>query len=85
MQKDGTDASERTCDGGFCGWLDAHEFDFCTSLDDTCLDAACGHSAAAGNGEDVLYRHEEVFVQSAHWVREVSVHGIHEFQDGVLA
>merc|ERR1712100_560332 len=50
-------------------------------LHDAALDAAGGHSAAAGDGEDVLNGHQEGLVDLALRLRDCLVNGIHKLED----
>src|SRR5687768_10037027 len=55
------------------GRTDADDLDFLTDLDDATLDTARDDGATAGDREDVLDRHQELFVDGALGHRDVVV------------
>ena len=61
--------------------VDPDDVDGLVDLDHTALDPAGDHRAAAGDGEDVLHRHQERLVDLAHRLRDVLVHRVHQLQD----
>src|SRR5574337_369836 len=67
---------------GLLGVPDADEFDLVGDLVDAALDAAGHDGPAAGDGEDVLNRHEERLIQDADGGRDVGIAGVHELEDG---
>src|SRR5262245_25958834 len=68
-------------DHGLLGRADADDLDFFADLDDAALNAAGADSAAAGNREYVFHRHQERLILRALRLRNVIVHGLHQFQD----
>src|SRR5690606_29223454 len=65
------------------GVLEAHDRDFVAGLDHATLDAACGHSAAAGDGEHVFDGHQEGLVDVTLGGRDVAVDGVEQLPDAV--
>jgi hypothetical protein len=61
--------------------VDADDLHGVARVDDALLDAARGHRAAAGDGEDVLHRHQERLVQVALGLRDVGVQLLGELDD----
>ena len=70
---------------GLLGGADADDLDFLADLDDAALDTAGGDGAAAGDREHVFHRHQERTIGGAHRLRNVAVHRVHQFLDGLLA
>src|SRR5699024_8169879 len=66
-----------TC--GLNGVADTHDFDLFTNLDHTTLDTASNHGTATGDGEHVLYGHQECTVYSTLRCRNVAVQGFGQF------
>jgi hypothetical protein len=64
---------------------DPDDLHFFADLDHTLLDAARHHRSTSRNREDVLDRHQELFVDSAHRHRNVRIHRFHQLQDLLLA
>src|SRR4051812_11268588 len=60
---------------------DAEDLDVVAGVDDALLDAAGGDGAAAGDGEDVLDRHQERLVEVALGLRDVAVELLGELDD----
>src|SRR4051794_29463210 len=60
--------------------VDADNVDGLVDLDDAALDPAGDDSAAPGDGEDVLDRHEERLLDLTHRLRHGVVHGVHELE-----
>src|SRR5690606_34064031 len=67
-----------TSTGAGVGVADTDDLDGLTHLDDTPLDAAGDHGAAAGDGEHVLDRHQERLVHRTHRLGDVVVQGFHQ-------
>ena len=73
-----------TGDGGLLGGVvDTDDLDLVRGVDDAALDTAGHHGATAGDGEDVLNRHEERLVEVTIRLRDVLVNGIHEVENGL--
>src|SRR5690606_8845846 len=72
------DAGDR---GGERLVLDADDVDGVVDVDDTALDAAGHHGAAAGDREDVLDRHQERLVDVADRLGHVLVDRVHQLDD----
>ncbi len=70
-----------TGDGGFAGVLDADDLDFFANFDDSALDAASGHGAATGDGEDVLNGHQEGLIHLALGLGDGFINCVHEIED----
>ena len=69
-------------DGGLLLFRQANDLDRLVLLDDTTLDTTGGDGAAAGDGEDVLDRHQEGHVSLAVRGRDIVVNSVHELLDG---
>ena len=69
--------------GGQSLVLDADDFDFFVHLQGTALNTTGHHGATAGDGEDVLDRHEEGLVGLTNRIRDEVIAGLHEVQDGL--
>src|SRR5689334_20966464 len=65
--------------------FEADDFDLFAHFDDTALDPAGDYRAAAGDGEDVFYRHQERTIQRALGFGNVAVEGRRQFEDGAFA
>ena len=65
------------------GRLDADDLDRLVDLDDTALDAARDDRATAGDGENILDRHQEGLVGDALGIGEEGVHGVQELLDAL--
>src|SRR5688500_13694186 len=63
------------------GGTQTDDLDFLADLDHTALDTTGDDRAAAGDGEDVLDRHQERLVDGPLGNRNVAVHGVHELDD----
>src|SRR5690606_33395160 len=53
-----------------------HDLDVVTGLDDTAIHTTGGDGSAAGDGEDVLYGHQEGLVDVTLGCRDVRVDGV---------
>ncbi len=72
-------------DGGLGRRLETDDFDFVANLDDTALDTAGHHGAAAFDREDVFDRHEERLVEFALGLGDVGVESFHELVDALAS
>ena len=63
--------------------LQADDFDGIGQLDNAALNTTGSNSAAAGDGEDVLNRHQERLVGLALRFRNVAVNSIHQVKDAL--
>ena len=59
------------------------DLDVVADLDDALLDAAGDDRATAGDGHDVLDRHQEGLVDLAGRLGDEVVHGLHELEDAL--
>ena len=59
------------------------DLDVVADLDDALLDAARHHGATAGDGHDVLDRHQEGLVHRAGRLGDEVVDGVHELEDAL--
>ena len=66
------------------GIADTNDLNLFAGGDNTALDASGGHRATSGNREDVLNRHQQGLVQVADWLRNVFVHGRHQFNNRLV-
>src|SRR5690606_4721269 len=55
------------------------DINWITRVDYTSLNPTGSNSTTAGDREYVFYRHQEVFVNSSFWKRNVRINGIHKF------
>ena len=69
-------------DGGLLLFHQANDLDRLVLLDDAALDTTGSDGAAAGDGEDVLDRHQEGHVSLAVRGRDIVVNSVHELLDG---
>src|SRR3989344_3288585 len=63
------------------GGAETDDFDFFVDLDDTALDTAGYHGAAAFNRENVFYRHKERLIRFTNRLRNVFVERLYEVED----
>ena len=71
-------------DGGLLLVREANDLDGLVLLDDAALDTTSSDSAAAGDGEDVLNRHQEGLVSLAVRGRDPGVNRLHELFDASI-
>ena len=71
--------------GGLLRRANADDLDFLADLDHAAVDTAGDDGAAAGNREHVLDRHHERLIDRAVGLRNVFIHCLHQFEDGLLA
>src|SRR5690606_38635042 len=62
----------------------ANDFNRFVDFNLTAFDTAGHHGAAAFNREDVFHGHHEGFIELAHRILEVIIHGVHQFADGFV-
>src|SRR5690554_180470 len=74
-----------TGNGGLLGWLDADDFDFFTDLDDAAFNATGHHRTTTRDREHVFDRQQERQVNGTLWLWDVSIHGSHQLENGVMA
>ena len=74
-----------TCADSLLGGNQTHHLDILTSLDLALFHTARHHGASAGDGEGVLHRHQEGLLGLTGRSGDVSLHSVHQLQDGVAA
>ena len=64
--------------------VQADDFDFVRHLQNATLNSTGSNSATAGDGEDVLNRHQERLVSLTFRGRDVVVNSVHQVEDALV-
>ncbi len=74
-----------TGNDGSRGGFNTDDFNGFLNLDGTTLNSAGSNGAAAGDGEDVFYRHKEGLIGITDGIRDIAVDSVHKFEDALAS